>query len=391
VSEGPLHILLVEDQPADAKLVELALQSEPAGQFRLSRASRVSEAVERLGRGDVGMVLTDLGLPDSQGADGVARLRRAAPAVPIVVLSGVEDLERIRASFEAGAVAFEVKRVFPRGYLGPLLERSVVRQRVVRALADPAWRPSEPLPGWEAVREPGLLLVDGRPVAWTPPALAFFDAADQSPPRLPDRLTRALGGAAAGSSASPRLPAGVQVGEVRLRTAGGGGLTVRFTAQTITAGSEQRTILWMTATGLPSEGPPVGADVAPVPGPRPREPALDPASWSRLREMAEGNDRFLPEIVDAFVPFGLGLVADLRGAANSNDRGGLERAAHALKSTSSQVGAATLADLCGRLEAGVRGGTIGDPTEPVAAIDAELQRVVAALRSALPEGTDPSA
>ncbi|HEV8050550.1 MAG TPA: response regulator, partial [Thermoplasmata archaeon] len=100
---APIHVLVVEDQPADAKLVEIALASEPAGAYPLRRATTIAEALRALALDAVDVVLTDLGLPDSAGVDGVVRLKRARPELPVVVLSGADDPERQRDALAAGA------------------------------------------------------------------------------------------------------------------------------------------------------------------------------------------------------------------------------------------------------------------------------------------------
>ncbi|MCI4370835.1 MAG: response regulator, partial [Thermoplasmata archaeon] len=349
VGPRPVHVLLVEDQPGDAKLVELALRAEPPGRFRLTRASAIAEAVDLLAAGDVDVVLTDLGLPDSEGASGVARLHRAGPGVPIVVLSGAEDPDRVRASLGAGAVDYEVKRVFPRGYLGPLLERAIVRHRLLVRLADPAMAPGVPSPEWEAVREPALVLLAGAPVLWTAPVRPFLDLTDPARPKLPDRMVRAMATTPPKTDDSTDPGATVDVGQVRLRTPGGGGVTVRFTAHTTSVGAERRSVVRMGVAGLPSETPSaVEGSASALPDRPTAPPPLDPASWARLRELAEGSDRFLPELVATFVPYGFGLVGDLRAAAAAGDSRRLELVAHDLKSTGAQVGAMGLAELCRR-------------------------------------------
>ena len=63
----PIQILLVEDSPTDALLVREALLAASL-HFRLSRAARLGEGIERLGERRFDVVLLDLGLPDSSCA-----------------------------------------------------------------------------------------------------------------------------------------------------------------------------------------------------------------------------------------------------------------------------------------------------------------------------------
>ena len=81
----PVNVLLVEDNPADARLIRMALEGVESDDFILERAERLSRALERMSRGGVDAVLLDLSLPDSQGFDTFAKLHSHAPNVAVVV------------------------------------------------------------------------------------------------------------------------------------------------------------------------------------------------------------------------------------------------------------------------------------------------------------------
>lgn len=84
-------VLLVEDNPADARLIEIALSDGPSSDFALLRADRLSVAMDILGEGRVGAVLLDLNLPDSNGLDTVGAVMARRPRLPVVVLTGMND------------------------------------------------------------------------------------------------------------------------------------------------------------------------------------------------------------------------------------------------------------------------------------------------------------
>jgi DNA-binding NarL/FixJ family response regulator/HPt (histidine-containing phosphotransfer) domain-containing protein len=386
VVAAPLVLLLVEDQPADAKLVELAVRAEPAGRFEIHRVARVAEAVERLRTPGVGVVLTDLGLPDTSGTDGVRRLVAAAPDVPVVVLSGSADPDRVLGALRAGAVDFQVKGVFPPGHLGMVLERAVARHRFLTALADPNWRADLPGSAWSAVTEAAVVLLDGRVVLWTPAAAAYLRGVDTPTPTLPERLERAV--LPSPNDPTPRDggPGHVLLGECPVSKPTGERETVRFASRTIGIGPVQRTVIAISPVSA-GPSPRRLRTSAPPPGVPPEPPALDPGGWASLVELAGGNPGFVDEMVGSFVPFAGGLVGDLRRAAGAHDPDALERAAHALKSSSSQVAALGLANLCERLELASRAQHPPDPAPSIAAIAAELQRVVEALNEARGRGT----
>ena len=89
---SPLRVLLIEDNAIDARLIQIMLSEAGGGFFQLERAERLSSGLNRLAMGDVGMVLLDLSLPDSQGLNTFLRVHRQALGVPIIVRSGLDDL-----------------------------------------------------------------------------------------------------------------------------------------------------------------------------------------------------------------------------------------------------------------------------------------------------------
>src|SRR5258708_32561278 len=84
------HVLLIEDNSGDADLVRLRLV-EGRPQLRVECVSRLSEALAFLAKETPSLVLLDLNLPDSRGADTFKKIREMAPDVPVVILSGQED------------------------------------------------------------------------------------------------------------------------------------------------------------------------------------------------------------------------------------------------------------------------------------------------------------
>ena len=108
--QATLTVLLVEDNPADARLVHLMLADAHAPRFSLVHVDRLAAAEATLESGQrVDAVLLDLGLPDGQGLTNVARLRTVAPRVPIVVMSGNDDEALAVAGVRDGAQDYLVK------------------------------------------------------------------------------------------------------------------------------------------------------------------------------------------------------------------------------------------------------------------------------------------
>jgi len=129
----PIQLLLVEDDPGDALLVE-SLLAGVAPNVDVTRVGRLQEAEELL-TGPIDCVLLDLGLPDAMGLEAVERLRAAAPDAAIVVLTGVEDEQRGVDALSRGAEDYLVKGSVD----GPLLARAI-RYAIERCRADRSQR-----------------------------------------------------------------------------------------------------------------------------------------------------------------------------------------------------------------------------------------------------------
>jgi len=133
-----ISVLLIEDNPGDARLVQEALKGTSDPGYRVDWVDRLSIGLGRLADGGVDVVLLDLGLPDSQGLAALTLIRNLARAVPVVVLSGAEDEQFAVEAVQAGAQDYLVKAYANRH----LLTRSL-RYAIERMAADEALRESE--------------------------------------------------------------------------------------------------------------------------------------------------------------------------------------------------------------------------------------------------------
>jgi CheY-like chemotaxis protein len=88
---APVEVLLVEDNPGDARLVKESLAEGGATRFNLTHVERLEDAIRRLERDRYDVVLLDLLLQDSQRLGTLMAIHQQAPRVPIVVFTGLED------------------------------------------------------------------------------------------------------------------------------------------------------------------------------------------------------------------------------------------------------------------------------------------------------------
>jgi signal transduction histidine kinase len=141
----PLRLLMVEDNPGDARLLQEELKEVASVRFEVRHVTRLAEAVAAVGEPGVDVVLLDLSLPDGHGLSNIERMLQVAPALPLVVLTGTDDEQLAMKAVHAGAQDYLVKGQAT----GPLLVRAL-RYAIERKRAE------EGLKREEAARQTAL-------------------------------------------------------------------------------------------------------------------------------------------------------------------------------------------------------------------------------------------
>jgi diguanylate cyclase (GGDEF)-like protein len=103
------RLMLVEDNPADARLVREALSEHSSVRFEIVHFARIAPALTFFEQDMVDVLLLDYQLPDSVELDGLSRVIAAAPNLPIVMLTGVDDEEFGLQLMQQGAQDYLVK------------------------------------------------------------------------------------------------------------------------------------------------------------------------------------------------------------------------------------------------------------------------------------------
>jgi signal transduction histidine kinase len=109
MKDKPLHILLVEDNAGDARLLREMFSKEKADSFHFTHYLRMRDAEIHLAKARVDIVLLDMGLPDAHGIETVRRAHAAAPNVPMIVLTGLEDEALAAEAMKEGAQDYLIK------------------------------------------------------------------------------------------------------------------------------------------------------------------------------------------------------------------------------------------------------------------------------------------
>src|SRR6202163_4136074 len=123
-------LLLVEDNHGDARLLREMFNEQDSHETELTHVECMGDAEQHLASSPVDIILLDLGLPDAQGLEAVRRARAAAPSIPLVVLTGLDDESLATRALQEGAQDYLIKgQIDTRGLLRALryaIERKAV-------------------------------------------------------------------------------------------------------------------------------------------------------------------------------------------------------------------------------------------------------------------------
>lgn len=130
------HVLLVEDNPADAAIVRTFLAQGEEGPLEVEQAGSLAEAIAAVGRRRYDVILLDLSLPDSDGLDTYISLHARTARTPVVVLSGLDSDEVVLDAVRMGAQDFLVKGGFNAPTLLRSLRFAITRHRLVQQIRE---------------------------------------------------------------------------------------------------------------------------------------------------------------------------------------------------------------------------------------------------------------
>ncbi len=125
---GITKILLIEDNPSDARLIDELFQDEK-NEFKLIRVRRFSKGIVHLAEDKIELVLLDINSPESQGLDMLTRVQTHAPHVPVVVLTGYTDEALAMNAMRLGAQDYLTKDELDSQLLTRAIRYAVERKR----------------------------------------------------------------------------------------------------------------------------------------------------------------------------------------------------------------------------------------------------------------------
>jgi signal transduction histidine kinase len=139
MTENSVNILLIEDNLAEARLLQEFLKDGCFNEFSLVHVKRLSEALDAIGEDAstpclYNIILLDLTLPDSQGLESLKPLMTRAPCLPIVVLTNINDEQLAIEAVRKGAQDYLVKRQINSQLLIRSLRYAIERKQYLETL-----------------------------------------------------------------------------------------------------------------------------------------------------------------------------------------------------------------------------------------------------------------
>ena len=130
------HILLIEDNRAEARLLQETLKGSLLHRATVTIVTRLLEGIQHCRDHDVDVVMLDLTLPDSYGLASLDTLQTEVPKVPVVVLTNTNDDALAVEAVRRGAQDYLVKRQVNQELLVRSLRYAIERQRIEEALRE---------------------------------------------------------------------------------------------------------------------------------------------------------------------------------------------------------------------------------------------------------------
>ena len=134
MAANPVKILLIEDNLAEARLLQEFLKQAKSHEFTVVHVQRLAAGLQKLRTDNYDVILLDLTLPDSQGLVSLPPLMSQVPSTPIVVLTNINDDELALEAVRGGAQDYLVKRQINVAILMRSIRYAIERKQALETL-----------------------------------------------------------------------------------------------------------------------------------------------------------------------------------------------------------------------------------------------------------------
>lgn len=125
-----ITVLIIDDNPGDARLLQEMLSGEKLSSFKTITAARLTEGIEKVIKGGIDIVLLDLSLPDSNGLESFYGFHINLPNIPVIVMTGLDDEHIATTAVRAGAQDYLVKGKVDPEQLAKSIRYAIERNRL---------------------------------------------------------------------------------------------------------------------------------------------------------------------------------------------------------------------------------------------------------------------
>jgi glutamate dehydrogenase (NAD(P)+) len=133
MSERPVKVLLIEDNPLQTRLIQSLLGEATGRTYEMDSADTLATGLQRVKEDRPDLVLLDLMLPDSEGLETFLRLHSHSPDLPVIVQSALDDVSVAAKAVEAGALDYLVKGRISAAVLARSIHYALERARAHNA------------------------------------------------------------------------------------------------------------------------------------------------------------------------------------------------------------------------------------------------------------------
>lgn len=130
MTKSPIRLLVIEDDPEDAILLQAYLAKNPKLHTTLIHAESLTEGLDYLEQQEIDLVLCDLSLPDAWGLETFSKICSQFPLIPIIILSGLDDEDVTRQALSEGAQDYLIKGAFNEYILAQAIRYALERQQI---------------------------------------------------------------------------------------------------------------------------------------------------------------------------------------------------------------------------------------------------------------------
>jgi signal transduction histidine kinase len=129
MDDRTINVLLIEDNEDHIEFLRKMLAAATVGEYELHTAGDAARGIDRLKDGGIQLILLDLTLPDSDGLETFIRVMEAAPDIPLIVLSGINDVALAIETVQLGAQDYLVKGHVDNHLLVRSMQYAIERKR----------------------------------------------------------------------------------------------------------------------------------------------------------------------------------------------------------------------------------------------------------------------